>query len=125
MILKSKLEHQETIKADLNLKEDLPLMLGKAGQWPWLQRDLLWRIVHLQKYGRVGLTFKDPNNADIANTMVKAGKRISNRVKEPLDSSVLVNKASAKKNDMYLQFTEGGVPPRIYFDVAVHEDLKT
>ena len=48
---------------------------------------------------------------------------ILNFVEKVSESSVLVNKASGKKNGKWLQFTAGGIPC-IYFDVAVHEDLK-
>ena len=80
------------------------------------------------KYKWVELTPRDPNNPNETdeNVTKEAEDKISCRVKQASESSVLLNKASAKKNGMWLQLAKvGGVEvPRIHFDVGVHEDLK-
>ena len=78
-----------------------------------------------ETYGRVLLTLKGPSDPNSTNTtsMAKAEKMFSTCVEKALESLVLVNKAYAKKNGIWLQFTEWGVP-HIYFDMAVHKVLK-
>ena len=73
-------------------------------------------------YRWVGLTGRVPNNPNNANITKEAGEKVSCCVKQASESSVWLNKASAKKNGMWLQLAKD--TPHIYFDVGVHKDLK-
>ena len=81
-----------------------------------------------EKYRWVGLTPKDPNNPNNAKITEEAEAKISSCVQEASEPSVLLNKACAKKNGMWLQLDRvvGSTVslPSIHFDVGIHEDLK-